>query len=48
MKITSQRKGQALLNKKTLVAKFPKIGILNMTSSTSYLIPRQRQMIKTK
>ena len=40
-------KSISLLNKKTGVANPPKVAVLKMTS-TSYLIPRQRQIIQTK
>ena len=40
-------KFETLLNKKTEVASLPKVTVLDMTS-TSYLIPRQRQISKTK
>ena len=40
-------KFKSLLNKKTEVAKPPKVAVFNMTS-TSYLTPRQRQTTKTK
>ena len=40
-------KFKPLLNKKTSVAKLPKIAVLNMTS-TSCLIPIQHQISKTK
>ena len=40
-------KFETLLNKKTEVARLPKVTVLDMTS-TPYLIPRQRQISNTK
>ena len=47
MKIISKINSKLLLNKKTEVARLPKVTVLDMTS-TPYLIPRQRQISKTK